>query len=91
MKFFPAEAAGGAAYLRAIHAPVPGARFCPTGGITPTNVWTHLGCPNVACVGGTWLTPADAVRRRDWGRICTLAALARQLTSPSISVPAGHP
>jgi 2-dehydro-3-deoxyphosphogluconate aldolase/(4S)-4-hydroxy-2-oxoglutarate aldolase len=80
MKFFPAEAAGGAPYLRAIQAPVPTARFCPTGGVTPANVWTYLACPNVSCVGGSWLTPPEAVSRRDWGRICTLAAVARRLT-----------
>ena len=66
MKFFPAEAAGGAEYLRAIHSPVPAARFCPTGGITPTNLADYLALPNVGCVGGSWLTPADAVERRDW-------------------------
>ena len=64
MKFFPAEAAGGAPYLRAIHSPVPAARFCPTGGITPTNVAEYLKTPNVGCVGGSWLTPADAVEAK---------------------------
>jgi 2-dehydro-3-deoxyphosphogluconate aldolase/(4S)-4-hydroxy-2-oxoglutarate aldolase len=73
MKFFPAEAAGGAAYLRAIHSPVPAARFCPTGGITPTNMASYLALPNVGCVGGSWLTPADAVERQDWTTISDLA------------------
>ena len=73
MKFFPAEAAGGAAYLRAIQSPVPAARFCPTGGITPANVASYLALPNVGCVGGSWLTPADAVGRRDWTTISDLA------------------
>jgi 2-dehydro-3-deoxyphosphogluconate aldolase/(4S)-4-hydroxy-2-oxoglutarate aldolase len=82
MKFFPAEAAGGAPYLRAICAPVPTARFCPTGGITPTNVCSYLANPNVGCVGGTWLTPTDVVQRRDWTRISDLAADARQLATP---------
>lgn len=77
MKFFPAEAAGGAAYLRAIHSPVPAARFCPTGGITPTNMASYLALPNVGCVGGSWLTPADAVERHDWTTISDLARKAR--------------
>ena len=82
MKFFPAEAAGGAAYLRAIYSPVPAARFCPTGGITPTNVADYLKSPNVGCVGGSWLTPADAVERRDWTTIANLARAAREIVNP---------
>jgi 2-dehydro-3-deoxyphosphogluconate aldolase/(4S)-4-hydroxy-2-oxoglutarate aldolase len=81
LKFFPAEAAGGAAYLRAIHSPVPAARFCPTGGITPANMGDYLASPNVGCVGGSWLTPADVVRRKDWAAVAQLARTARQ-TSP---------
>ena len=77
MKFFPAEAAGGAAYLRAIQSPVPAARFCPTGGVSPTNVTDYLTLPNVGCVGGSWLTPADAVERHDWTTISDLARSAR--------------
>jgi 2-dehydro-3-deoxyphosphogluconate aldolase / (4S)-4-hydroxy-2-oxoglutarate aldolase len=76
MKFFPAEAAGGVPYLRAIHSPVPAARFCPTGGITPANMAEYLQTPNVGCVGGSWLTPADAVDRRDWSQISHLARKA---------------
>ncbi|HTI74406.1 MAG TPA: bifunctional 4-hydroxy-2-oxoglutarate aldolase/2-dehydro-3-deoxy-phosphogluconate aldolase [Mycobacterium sp.] len=76
MKFFPAEAAGGAPYLKAIHGPVPVARFCPTGGITPTNAAEYLATPNVGCVGGSWLTPADAVDRHDWAHISDLARKA---------------
>jgi 2-dehydro-3-deoxyphosphogluconate aldolase/(4S)-4-hydroxy-2-oxoglutarate aldolase len=83
MKFFPAEAAGGAPYLRAIHAPVPSARFCPTGGITPTNVAEYLKTPNVGCVGGSWLTPADAIEQRDWAKISSLATVALELTNPA--------
>jgi 2-dehydro-3-deoxyphosphogluconate aldolase / (4S)-4-hydroxy-2-oxoglutarate aldolase len=79
MKFFPAEAAGGVPYLRAIHSPVPAARFCPTGGITPTNIAEYLKTPNVWCVGGSWLTPADAVDRHDWSQISSLASVARGL------------
>ncbi len=84
MKFFPAEAAGGAQYLRAIHSPVPAARFCPTGGITPTNAVEYLAMPNVGCVGGSWLTPADVVDSQDWPRISSLAAAARELADPTI-------
>jgi 2-dehydro-3-deoxyphosphogluconate aldolase / (4S)-4-hydroxy-2-oxoglutarate aldolase len=83
MKFFPAEAAGGAAYLRAIHSPVPTARFCPTGGITPTNIAEYLRTPNVGCVGGSWLTAADAVDRHDWPQISSLATAARGLANVS--------
>ena len=83
MKFFPAEAAGGAEYVRAIHSPVPAARFCPTGGITPANLASYLALPNVGCVGGSWLTPAVAVESRDWARIANLAAVARELAGPT--------
>lgn len=79
MKFFPAEAAGGAAYLKAIASPVPGARFCPTGGITAASAPTYLALPNVGCVGGSWLTPADALAAGDWGRVTALAAEAAAL------------
>jgi 2-dehydro-3-deoxyphosphogluconate aldolase/(4S)-4-hydroxy-2-oxoglutarate aldolase len=77
MKFFPAEAAGGAEYLRAIHSPVPAARFCPTGGVSPTNLTDYLALPNVGCVGGSWLTPADVVERHDWTTISDLARSSR--------------
>ena len=60
LKFFPAEASGGTAYLRAIAAPVPGARFCPTGGITPASAPDYLALPNVACVGGSWMLRASS-------------------------------
>ena len=82
MKFFPAEAAGGAEYVRAIHSPLPAARFCPTDGITPTNLASYLALPNVGCVGGSWLTPAVAVESRDWARITSLAAIVRELVDP---------
>ncbi len=77
MKFFPAEASGGAAFLKAVGAPVPQARFCPTGGITPASVAAYLALDNVGCVGGSWLTPADAVATGDWARITELAAATR--------------
>ncbi|MDT0182882.1 bifunctional 4-hydroxy-2-oxoglutarate aldolase/2-dehydro-3-deoxy-phosphogluconate aldolase [Microbacterium sp. ARD31] len=73
MKFFPAEASGGAAYLRSIASPVPAARFCPTGGITAATAASYLALPNVGCVGGSWLTPSDALAAQDWDRVTTLA------------------
>ncbi len=79
MKFFPAEAAGGAAYLKSIASPVPAARFCPTGGITLASAPTYLALPNVGCVGGSWITPMDAIAAGDWARIETLAREAAAL------------
>lgn len=79
MKFFPAEAAGGAPYLKSVAGPLPQARFCPTGGITPASAPSYLSLPNVGCVGGSWLTPADAIAAGDWERISKLAAEAAAL------------
>jgi 2-dehydro-3-deoxyphosphogluconate aldolase/(4S)-4-hydroxy-2-oxoglutarate aldolase len=79
MKFFPAEASGGREYLKAVAGPLPGLRFCPTGGITVETAPSYLALPNVACVGGSWLTPRDAVEAGDWGRIERLAAEAAAL------------
>lgn len=72
-KFFPAEASGGAALLKALASPFAGVRFCPTGGVTPENAADYLALPNVACVGGSWLVTDDLVRARDWGAIEGLA------------------
>jgi 2-dehydro-3-deoxyphosphogluconate aldolase/(4S)-4-hydroxy-2-oxoglutarate aldolase len=80
-KFFPAEASGGTAYLRAVAGPVPDMHFCPTGGIGPDNAAEYLALPTVGCVGGSWLTPAAAVRSRDWAEIERLAAQAVTLTA----------
>jgi 2-dehydro-3-deoxyphosphogluconate aldolase/(4S)-4-hydroxy-2-oxoglutarate aldolase len=79
LKLFPAEAAGGAALLKSIAAPLPQVRFCPTGGITAANASSYLSLPNVGCVGGSWLTPADAVLDRDWERVVQLASEATYL------------
>ncbi|MEV5000069.1 bifunctional 4-hydroxy-2-oxoglutarate aldolase/2-dehydro-3-deoxy-phosphogluconate aldolase [Nocardioides sp. LML1-1-1.1] len=79
MKFFPAEAAGGAPYLTSVAGPLPQARFCPTGGIRPETAASYLALPNVGCVGGSWLTPADALAAGDWERVRTLAAEAAAL------------
>ncbi|RFU37701.1 bifunctional 4-hydroxy-2-oxoglutarate aldolase/2-dehydro-3-deoxy-phosphogluconate aldolase [Actinomadura logoneensis] len=76
MKFFPAEAAGGVPFLKALGGPLPRVRFCPTGGITPESAPRYLALPNVGCVGGSWLTPADAVRAGDWDRVESLAKQA---------------
>jgi len=73
LKLFPAEASGGTAFLKAIGAPLPQARFCPTGGVTATSAASYLALPNVGCVGGSWLTPPDALLDGDWDRIVRLA------------------
>lgn len=73
LKFFPAMAAGGIAMLKALHGPFPDVAFCPTGGITPDTAPQLLALPNVRVVGGSWLTPADAIAAGDWSRITTLA------------------
>ena len=80
MKFFPAGPAGGPSYLAAIGAPIPQVRFCPTGGISLASAPEYLKLPNVACVGGSWLTPAAAVAAKDWDRITVLARGAAALS-----------
>jgi len=79
MKFFPAELSGGAAFLKAISTVVAAARFCPTGGITVANAPSYLSLPNVGCVGGSWLTPPDALSAGDWSLVRERAALAASL------------
>ncbi|RMA41943.1 bifunctional 4-hydroxy-2-oxoglutarate aldolase/2-dehydro-3-deoxy-phosphogluconate aldolase [Rhodophyticola porphyridii] len=79
LKFFPAEASGGAPALKAIGAPIPQVSFCPTGGVSPGNAAEYLALPNVLCAGGSWVAPADAVARGDWTRITALAAEAAAL------------
>lgn len=79
LKFFPAEAAGGVPYLKSIHGPLPGLRFCPTGGITVESAPKYLALPNVGCVGGSWLTPSDALAAGDWQRVQQLATAASAL------------
>ena len=75
-KFFPAEAAGGVPMLKAIAGPIPQVTFCPTGGISPDNYQSYLQLSNVACVGGSWLAPADAVKTKNWTKVTELAKLA---------------
>ena len=69
MKFFPAESAGGASYLKSLNGPLPQIRFCPTGGIAPQTAPTYLALPNVPCVGGSWLTPATLIQSHNWTAI----------------------
>ena len=78
-KFFPAEQAGGAAYLKSIGSPIPQVKFCPTGGISLKNARDYLGLPNILCVGGSWVAPKDALLRGDWVLVTTLAAEAKAL------------
>ena len=79
LKFFPATAAGGIPMLKALAGPFPDVAFCPTGGITLQTAPEFLGLPNVKVCGGSWLTPADAVKAGDWGRITALAKEASAL------------
>ncbi len=83
LKFFPAEPAGGIAYLKALASPLPAARFCPTGGIDAGRALSYLSLPNVLCVGGSWVAPGDAVAAGDWPRITGLARAAAALRSPA--------
>ena len=79
MKFFPAVPAGGVAMLKSFAPVFPAAVFCPTGGIGADNAPEFLALPNVACVGGSWVAPAAAVRAGQWDRITELALGASQL------------
>ncbi|MDE4133166.1 bifunctional 4-hydroxy-2-oxoglutarate aldolase/2-dehydro-3-deoxy-phosphogluconate aldolase [Phaeobacter sp. QD34_3] len=81
LKFFPAEASGGAPALKAIGAPLPQISFCPTGGVSPGNAKSYLSLPNVICAGGSWVAPADLVAAGDWAGITALAKAARELTA----------
>jgi 2-dehydro-3-deoxyphosphogluconate aldolase/(4S)-4-hydroxy-2-oxoglutarate aldolase len=85
MVLHPASAAGGLRHLRVLAAFVPGARFCVSGGVTAADLTGYLAAPNVGCVSADWLTPADAVRRRDWDRIRRLADVALKLSTPTVS------
>jgi 2-dehydro-3-deoxyphosphogluconate aldolase/(4S)-4-hydroxy-2-oxoglutarate aldolase len=76
LKFFAAEAAGGVGWLEAVAAPLPGLRFCPTGGIGADNAQSYLSLANVACVGGSWVAPRDALVAQDWSHVERLAAAA---------------
>lgn len=86
LKLFPAEAVGGIPLLKSLHSPLPDIVFCPTGGIHAANAAAYLALPNVACVGGSWLAPADLVKAQDWRAITALAVAAsaqsEQVQSP---------
>jgi 2-dehydro-3-deoxyphosphogluconate aldolase/(4S)-4-hydroxy-2-oxoglutarate aldolase len=79
LKLFPAVPAGGVGMLNAIAGPLPDIVFCPTGGISQDTASTFLACRNVACVGGSWLTPRDALEAGDWARVTALAHAASML------------
>lgn len=79
LKFFPAEQAGGAAFLKALASPLAGIHFCPTGGISLANADDYLGLSNVVCVGGSWVAPDDLLKAGDWNGITALARQAAQL------------
>jgi 2-dehydro-3-deoxyphosphogluconate aldolase/(4S)-4-hydroxy-2-oxoglutarate aldolase len=79
LKLFPAVPAGGVGMLNAIAGPLGDITFCPTGGISQETAPQFLACKNVACVGGSWLTPKDAMEAGDWDRITALAKAASAL------------
>lgn len=81
LKFFPAEVNGGAAALKAISAPLPQLRFCPTGGISEKNVANYLALDCVATVGGSWMLPNDAIAAKDWEKITALTKQAVDLAT----------
>lgn len=76
LKFFPAEASGGVKALKAIGGPFPNIKFCPTGGISPSNYNDYLALPSVRCAGGSWLAPEEAMANGDWDKITELAKQA---------------
>lgn len=79
LKFFPADAAGGLVWLKAVAAPLAGLRFCPTGGIGRETAPAYLSLGNVACIGGSWVAPRDVVAAQDWTQIERLADAASNL------------
>jgi len=87
LKLFPAQQAGGVGMLKALGGPFPDVTFCPTGGINAAMAPEFLALPNVACVGGSWLTPKDAIVNGDWAKITELAretAMLRGLTATKL-------
>src|SRR5690606_7497676 len=79
LKFFPAEASGGIAWLKSVAGPLPDLRFCPTGGIDAKNAANYLALPNVVAVGGSWVAPKDAVASGDFARVTARAKGAAAL------------
>jgi len=80
-KLFPAVVVGGVELLKAFYGPLANLKFCPTGGVKPSNADEFLQLPNVMCVGGTWMTPNDLVAQQNWGAIETIALEASQLAN----------
>jgi 2-dehydro-3-deoxyphosphogluconate aldolase/(4S)-4-hydroxy-2-oxoglutarate aldolase len=78
LKLFPAEALGGVATLRALAAPLPDLAFCPSGGVSQANLADYLACPNVACVGGSWIAPPELLAAADWAGIEARARAAAE-------------
>ncbi|MFC4624537.1 2-dehydro-3-deoxy-phosphogluconate aldolase [Daeguia caeni] len=81
LKFFPAEQAGGAPFLKALSSPLPDIFFCPTGGVSTANARNYMSLPNVICVGGSWVAPKNLLEAGDWDGIAALAREAAQLKS----------
>lgn len=81
LKLFPANGAASVKMLKSFKGPFTGIKFCPTGGITPDNLLSFLSLPNVACVGGTWIAPANLVKARAFDQITQLASEARALAA----------
>jgi 2-dehydro-3-deoxyphosphogluconate aldolase / (4S)-4-hydroxy-2-oxoglutarate aldolase len=75
VKVFPAEPLGGTSFIKSLVAPIPDMTLCPTGGITPALVTAYKAIPQVACVGGSWMAPGDAIKAGDWARITALCAV----------------
>lgn len=81
LKFFPAEANGGAPVLKAWASPLAGLKFCPTGGVGPDNALSYLSLGNVVCVGGSWIAPQNLIDAGDWEGITSLARAATALSA----------
>jgi len=81
LKFFPAQAAGGQAMLKALYGPLPQIRFCPTGGIDKEKAHQYLALPNVMCVGGSWMAPKELVREKNWPEIKRRAEAAANMSA----------
>lgn len=82
LKFFPAAPSGGLGWLKSVAGPLPQARFCPTGGLDERNAASFLALPNVACVGGAWMAPPDAIAAGDYAKVERLARGAAALRKP---------
>ncbi|WP_289035943.1 bifunctional 4-hydroxy-2-oxoglutarate aldolase/2-dehydro-3-deoxy-phosphogluconate aldolase [uncultured Roseibium sp.] len=81
LKFFPAEQAGGASYLKSLSSPLAAAKFCPTGGVSLEKAPGYLSLPNVLCVGGSWIADAKAIAAEDWAGIEERARAAATLSA----------